>query len=384
MKQQLAKTLVLSSMVTLLAACSASDGNSSQQSDEQNNDAQAQVKVMPTQSDVVIPWGMVQLSNDDLLISERTGKLRLIRNGVMIDEEITGLPSIVANNQGGLLDIALHPDYQQNGWIYFTFSSDKGDDEGSNTALIRARLKEFALVDLEWLYKGAENSEKGHHYGSRITFDKQGFVYFSIGDRGQRDALPQDISVDGGKIYRLHDDGRIPADNPFVNVENAKPAIFSYGHRNPQGLTTHPVTGAIWSHEHGPKGGDEINLIEPGKNYGWPVISYGVNYSGTSFTDITEKDGMEQPKLYWDPSIAPSGLIFVTSDKYPEWQNKMLLGSMKFNHLVLVTLDGDNVVKQQKLLEGIGRVRNVYQGRDGFIYVGIDGQGIKKLVPEQE
>ena len=376
-KVNLLTSLLLASSVTLTVGCTASDADADAEVSE-NSD----IIVMPTQSDVIIPWGMVQLGNGDLLVSERTGKMRLIRDGVMVDKDITGLPNIVANNQGGLLDIALHPQYDENGWIYFTFASDKGEEEGTNTALVRAKLNDTELVDLQWLYKGAENSTKGHHYGSRITFDKQGFVYFSIGDRGQRDTLPQDITVDAGKIYRLHDDGKIPADNPFVGKDNAKEAIYSYGHRNPQGLTTHPTTGAIWSHEHGPKGGDEINLIEAGKNYGWPVISYGVNYSGTSFTDLTEKEGMEQPKHYWDPSIAPSGLIFVTSDKYPTWQNKMLLGSLKFNHLVLVTLDGDKVVNTEKVFDGIGRVRNVYQGRDGFIYVGIDGQGIKKLVPK--
>ncbi|WP_371186898.1 PQQ-dependent sugar dehydrogenase [Thalassotalea maritima] len=367
------KSLAAIIAASFIAACGAAN--------ESTDTASAQVKLMPTQSDVIIPWGMVQLANNDLLVSERTGKLRIIRDGIMVDKDITGLPNIIANNQGGLLDVALHPDYDKNGWIYFTFSSDKGEGKGSNTALIRAKLTDFQLTDLQWLYKGSENSERGHHYGSRITFDKQGYVYFSIGDRGARDVNPQDLTRDGGKIYRLHDDGQIPADNPFFGMNNAKAAIYSYGHRNPQGLTTHPKTGAIWSHEHGPKGGDEINLVEAGKNYGWPVISYGINYNGTSFTDLTAKEGMEQPKHYWDPSIAPSGLIFVTSDKYPEWQNKMLLGSMKFGHLVLVTLDGDKVVATEKLLEGVGRVRNVYQGRDGFIYIGVDGQGIKKLVP---
>ncbi|MDN3653727.1 PQQ-dependent sugar dehydrogenase [Thalassotalea ponticola] len=382
MNHKLASAIALSSTLLFSHTSYAQDNSLSAAQKQAASEVEQAVKVMPTQSDVTIPWGMVQLPNNDLLVTERSGKLRLIRDGVMIDRDIEGLPNVVVNNQGGLLDVALHPEYSDNGWIYFTFSSDKGEGKGSNTALIRARLKDFSLVDLQWLYKGAENSEKGHHYGSRITFDKQGFVYFSIGDRGQRDVLPQDLSVDGGKVYRLHDDGRIPNDNPFVDVAGAKTAIFSYGHRNPQGLATDPNTGRIWAHEHGPKGGDELNLIEAGKNYGWPVISYGVNYNGTSFTDLTRQDGMEQPKLYWDPSIAPSGMTFVTSSKYPKWQNKILLGSMKFSHLVLITLNGDEVVEQQKVLDGIGRVRNVYQGRDGFIYVGIDGQGIKKLVPQ--
>lgn len=332
--------------------------------------------------DVVVPWGMAQLPNGDLLVTEREGLLKVIRDGKMLDKTITGLPEISASGQGGLLDIALHPDYAKNGWVYFTYSSTKGEGEGSNTALMRAQIKNMRLVNKQLLYKGQENTTKGQHFGSRIVFDKQGYVYFSIGDRGARDVNPQNLSLDGGKIYRLEDDGTVPQDNPFLSNKSAKPAVFSYGHRNPQGLALHPVSGKIWAHEHGPQGGDEINLIETGLNYGWPIISYGINYDGSSFTDITEKQGMEQPKLFWDPSIAPSGMIFVTSDKYPHWSNKMLIGSMKFNYIVLVSVDGDNVVKQEKIFTDIGRVRSLYQGQDGFIYVGVDGQGIKKIIPK--
>ncbi|WP_394176857.1 PQQ-dependent sugar dehydrogenase [Thalassotalea litorea] len=326
-----------------------------------------------------IPWGMAQLPNGDLLVTEREGEIKVVRDGKLLEDTISGLPDIHDYGQGGLLDIVIDPNYADNGWIYFTYSSDEG--EGSNTALMRAKLKGMALVDQQQLYKAEGESDKRQHYGSRIAFDKHGDVFFSIGDRGMRDENPQDIRLDSGKIYRIKPDGSIPADNPFVDTKGAKAAIYSFGHRNPQGMAMDPNTGNIWATEHGPKGGDEVNLIRKGLNYGWPVISYGVNYSGTSFTDLTEKEGMEQPALQWTPSLAPSGLTFVTSDKYPQWQGKMLAGSMKFNYLVLITVDGDNLVSQEKLFKDVGRVRNVFQAPDGFIYLGIDGQGIKKIVP---
>ena len=302
----------------------------------------------------------------------------------MLDDKVGGLPEIVAHGQGGLLDIALHPNYQRNGWIYITLSSPQGEGEGSNTALMRAKYdpKTITLTHQKILYKGSDNTTKRHHFGSRIAFDNDGYVYFSIGDRGERDRKPQDLSLDGGKVYRLHDDGRIPKDNPFVSQTNAKTATYSYGHRNPQGMAKHPLTGDIWLHEHGPKGGDEINLVAAGKNYGWPVISYGVNYSGTKFTEITEKAGMEQPLMHWTPSIAPSGMVFITSEKYPHWQGKMLVGSLKFHHLVLVDVTETGIKAQSKLFEGIGRVRSIMQGSDGYLYVGTDGGGIKRIEPK--
>ena len=283
-------------------------------------------------------------------------------------------------NQGGLLDVRLHPDYEKNGWIYLTYSSKEGAEKGGHTALMRTQLKDGALVNSKVLYKGAPNTTKGHHFGSRIRFDKDGFLYFSIGDRGARDENPQDITKDGGKIYRLNADGSIPTDNPFVGQSGAREAIFSYGHRNPQGMAVHPETGKIWIHEHGPRGGDEINIPEAGKNFGWPVISYGINYSGTTFTEITEKEGMEQPLYYWVPSIAPSGMAFVNKSKDSHLEGNLLIGSLKFQYLELVVLQNDKVVRREKLLEKVGRVRNVIMGHDGNVYVGVEGKGILKLV----
>ena len=332
-----------------------------------------------------IPWAMVQLPNLDILVSDRKGELRLIRDGKLLKQKLSGLPEIDANRQGGLLDLELHPDFEKNNWLYFTYSSPEGKGRGSNTALMRAKLnvEKMALEQSELLYKGEDNTTKGQHYGSRIIFDGKGYVYFSIGDRGERDRKPQDLSLDGGKIYRLHEDGRIPTDNPFVDQNkypNVKVATYSYGHRNPQGLAKNPDTGIIWSHEHGPRGGDEVNIVNAGKNYGWPVISYGINYSGTKFTKLTAKEGMEQPQLYWVPSIAPSDMIFITSDKYPQWQGKALVGSMKYNFVALLDIEQQKVTDQSKLFQGIGRVRSLMQGQDGYLYVGLDGDGIKRIV----
>lgn len=334
---------------------------------------------------IPLPWGMDWLPDGDMLITNRNGQLYRFSDGQLIKEPIKGVPEVWARGQGGLLDIALHPEYEKNGWIYITYSDPEGG-EGANTTLMRARLNEdrTALIDQETIYKARPNSTRGQHFGSRIEFDDKNFVYFGIGDRGNRDVNPQDLSLDGGKIYRLHDDGSIPDSNPFVDKEGAIDAIFAYGIRNPQGMDFHPETGQLWEHEHGPRGGDEINIIKAGNNYGWPVISFGINYDGTTFTDDTAKAGMEQPVWYWDPSIAPSGMTFVTSDKYPEWQGDILVGSLKFGYLVLCNVEDNTVTGDEILFEGIGRVRNVKQGPDGYIYVATEGSGIKRIIPANE
>ncbi|SFT37918.1 Glucose/arabinose dehydrogenase, beta-propeller fold [Pseudoalteromonas sp. DSM 26666] len=342
------------------------------------------VKPVTVAQGVSIPWAIEALPNGDLLITERSGTLYLLRKNTTSLTKISGLPKIDANGQGGLLDLELHPDFANNQWLYITYSSSEGDGAGSNTALMRAKLSNdhSQLREPQQLYKGEHNSKKGQHYGSRIVFDNQNYVYFSIGDRGSRDINPQDLSRDGGKIYRLHDDGKIPTDNPFVNQKDAKPAIWSYGHRNPQGMWFDGENNVFWAHEHGPRGGDELNMIKPKTNYGWPVVSYGINYSGTSFTDLTEKSGMQAPTLQWTPSIAPSDMLLVKSDKYPELKGKFLLASMKYAFISVLEIADGNVVKQSKLLEGIGRIRSLAQGDDGTIYLGLDGQGIVRLDPQ--
>ncbi|PQJ83038.1 PQQ-dependent sugar dehydrogenase [Polaribacter glomeratus] len=329
-------------------------------------------------ADLNIPWGMDFLPDGSIIFTEKSGELYLFKDGKKT--EIKNVPEVYARGQGGLLDIKLHPDYKNNGWLYITYSSSEGEGKGGNTALIRAKLKENKLVSIEKLYKGAINSTRGQHFGSRIVFDKNGYLYFSIGERGNRDENPQDLTRDGGKIYRLNEDGTIPEDNPFIDVKNAKTAIYSYGHRNPQGLAIDPITGELWEHEHGPMGGDEINIVKKGKNYGWPIISYGINYNKTSFTELTKKEGMEEPVFFWVPSIAPNGFVIVSSDKYPEWTGSFLVGSLKFQYLERLILKDNKVVKREKLYENIGRVRNVVQAPDGYIYMAVEGKGIYKLL----
>ena len=336
----------------------------------------------PVTDALAIPWGMAFLPDGSILATEKGGELFRIHDGSITS--IGGVPNSKINGQGGLMDVALHPDYETNGWLYLTYSSPEGEGEGTNTALMRAKLTGNSLTDQEVLYKAAPNSDSGAHFGSRIVFDDKGYLYFSIGDRGDRDHNPQDIKRDGGKIYRLNADGTVPEDNPFVDVPDARKAIYSYGHRNPQGLTKNPFTGELWEHEHGPKGGDEINIIHSGKNYGWPKISYGINYDGTTFTDCTEMPGMEQPLFYWVPSIAPSGMVFVTSDRYPGWKGSLLVGSLSYQYLERLVLKDNKVIKREKLLNKKGRVRNVVQGPDGFIYVAIENLGIVRLIPQNK
>lgn len=343
-----------------------------------------EVETVVSAQNIDVPWGMAWLPDGDLLVTERSGQLKLFRGGEL-QQTISGTPEVWAESQGGLLDIRLHPNYEENGWIYLSYSSMEGEGEGANTAIMRAKLNEdrTSLTDQEVLYKAEPNTTRGQHFGSRIEFDPDGFMYFSIGDRGNRDVNPQDITRDAGKIYRLNDDGSVPEDNPFVGEEGAVEAIYSYGHRNPQGMDVHPETGDIWTHEHGPRGGDEVNLTRKGENYGWPIISYGINYSGTEFAEDTARAGMMQPEWYWDPSIAPSGMAFITSDTYPEWQGHLMVGSLKFNYLVLCIMEGNTITGDEVLFEGIGRVRSVEQGPDGYLYVGTEGNGIVRIVPKE-
>lgn len=329
--------------------------------------------------DIEVPWGMAFLPNGSMLITERIGKLIHFHNGTKT--EIKNLPDIYVRGQGGLLDIELHPNYSENPWIYLSYASSEGEGKGGHTAIMRAKLEDGQLVEKEVLYKAMPNTTAGQHFGSRIVFDKEGYLYFTIGERGEREVNPQNLSRDGGKTYRLNADGSIPNDNPFLQGENTLKAIYAYGQRNQQGMAVHPETGKIWIHEHGPKGGDEINILQKGGNYGWPVVTQGENYNGTPIDYPGATPEMIKPIHQWTPSIAPSGMLFVTSDKYPHLKGNLLVGSLKFQYLEHDVLKGEKVVKREKLLEGIGRVRSVVQGPDGFIYVGVEGMGVVKLLP---
>lgn len=330
-------------------------------------------------TDLNNPWGMAFLPNGDLLVTERSGEIRVIRDDVLLQEKINGVPEVYAVGQGGLFEIKLHPDYESNGWIYITYASKTA--EGGNTALIRGRLEGFNLVDQEKLFQALPYRKDGRHFGGHLEFDNLGYLYLSVGERGNR-SNAQTLSNQSGKILRLHDDGSIPSDNPFVNVQGAKPEIFSYGNRNPQGMVVHPVTGEIWTHEHGPMGGDEINIIESGNNYGWPEVTYGKNYDGTTITNVTSREDVADPLHYWVPSIAPCGMEFVTSKFYAPWQGNLLVGSLKFRYIARLELDGEEVVKEEKIIENLGRVRSILQGPDGLIYVSVESPGmVVRLVP---
>ncbi|RTY96031.1 PQQ-dependent sugar dehydrogenase [Flavobacterium sp. GT3R68] len=331
-------------------------------------------------SGIDIPWGMAWLPDRTLLVTEKSGTLYQIKKGVKT--KIKNVPKVYVHGQGGLLDIAVHPQYAKNGWIYMTYASDESGGDGGHTKLIRAKIVNGSLTQIQSLYKATPNTTAGQHFGSRIAFDNKGYLYLSIGERGEHFKNPQDIQRDGGKIYRFHDDGSIPKDNPFVNQAGAKKAIYSYGHRNPQGMAKNPTTGAIWTHEHGPQGGDEINIIKKAANYGWPVVTYGIDYDGTTISKQSEKPGIEKPIYYWIPSIAPSGMAFVTGNVYPEWKEHLLVGSLKFQYLELVKLKGNQVIGRQKIATNIGRMRNVAQGPDGYIYMGVEGKGIIRIMPK--
>ena len=314
------------------------------------------------------PWAMAFLPDGNILVTERPGHLRVIENGKLNPTPIKGLPSIAAQGQGGLLDITLHPDYTNNGWLYLSYS--ESGHGGLGTAVARTKLDGMKLVDTEVIFRMQPKSRGGRHFGSRLAFDREGFLYITVGDRGDRPRA-QKLDDHAGSVIRLHDDGGIPSDNPFIKNKNVKTEIYSYGHRNPQGITLHPKTGEVWIHEHGPQGGDEINLIQPGRNYGWPVITYGVNYViGTKIGEGTSKEGMEQPLYYWTPSIAPSGMAFYTGDKFPGWRNNLFVGSLKFQLLVRLELNGTEIIREKRLLKGkLGRIRDVRSGPDGFLYL---------------
>ncbi len=326
-----------------------------------------------------IPWGMAFLPSGEMLITDRDGDMYLRKtDGTSV--QIQNVPKVRSKNQGGLLDVELHPNYETNKWIYISYSKEKGDK--ATTAVIRTQLVGNQLVETQEIFEALPYWNTNYHYGSRLEFDNDGYLFITVGDRGKRDVNPQNLDNHCGKVHRIHDDGRIPDDNPFAEKANAKASIYSYGHRNPQGLIIDKKTGTIWEHEHGPRGGDELNIIKKGENYGWPVISYGINYNGTTFTDKTKMDGMLNPENYWVPSIAPCGMAQIEGEKYGDWEGDLLVASLRFNYLVRVIVKDDVVLGEEEIFKNIGRVRNVRMSPDGFIYVAVEDPGrIFKMVP---
>ena len=330
------------------------------------------------------PWSVAWLPSGELLVTERAGRLRLISKDFSLDPSpIKGLPGVTASGQGGLFDLAVHPRYRQNGWVYLSFAeaSMPGRMAASGTALIRGRLAAGSLVDIERLFSMHPKSRGGRHFGGRIVLDGKGYVYLTLGDRGEEDRA-QKPNDHAGTVVRLHEDGRIPQDNPFVNQAETPPEVFSRGHRNIQGAAIHPGTGELWAHEHGPQGGDELNIVRAGRNYGWPTITYGVNYvTGTRIGEGTEKAGLEQPVHVWVPSIAPSGLAFYDSDAFTAWRGSLLIGALREQTLVRLQLNGNRVVAEERLLtQEVGRIRDVRVGPDGLVYVLTDDSSDGRLL----
>jgi len=332
------------------------------------------------------PWGIVLLPDGRYLVTERPGRLRVIKDGVLDPRPVEGTPAVWAQGQGGLLDVQLHPQYAENGWIYLSFSDPK--DDAALTKIVRGKLRGHAFVDQETIFQApeAEYTKGGVHFGNRIDFDGKGFLYFSIGDRGDKttpENNAQKLTNGKGKVHRIHDDGRIPADNPFVGTPDASPSIWSYGNRNPQGLRFDRRTGLLWESEHGPRGGDEVNIIRKGLNYGWPIVTYGINYSGTPISDKTGAPGIEAPVLHWTPSIAVGGIDFYYGDKFPGWKGNLFATALAHQKLVRMEVSEDNKVTHQEiLLERSGRIRDVRSLGDGALTLVYDEPGkVVRLVP---
>lgn len=334
-------------------------------------------RVVTVADGLIQPWSIAFLPGGDTLITERPGRLRIIRQGKLLPQAVEGVPKVFHSGQGGLLEVMPHPNFASNRLLYISYSKPGATDSDSRTALIRARFENDRLTQVQEIFDAV--SKGRGHYSGKIAFDKNGYLFLSLGDRqvapeGNLEAHPaQDLSNHHGKIVRLHDDGRVPVDNPFVNRAGAKPEIWSYGHRNVQGLAIHPETGELWTDEHGPQGGDELNLIQPGKNYGWPVIGYGVNYTtGLAIHSGTHRQGMEQPIRVWVPSIGISGLMVYTGDRFPQWRGNLFIGGMNGQQLSRLTLNGQRIVNEETLVQQRGRIRDIRQGPDGYIYLVTD------------
>ena len=313
------------------------------------------------------PWGLAFLPDGRMLVTERPGRLRIVADGWLVPEPVAGVPEVWNDGQGGLLDVALHPGFAENGLVYLSYSSPDDDDDAA-TAVARGRLVGDRLEDVEEIYVALPRDDNGRHFGSRLVF-ADGYLFVSAGDRGDSDRA-QELDDPAGSIIRLHDDGRVPEDNPFVGTAGARPELYSVGHRNPQGMTLEAATGRIYAIEHGPKGGDELNLIEPGVNYGWPVITHGKSYMGFKIGEGTRKEGMAQPVHYWVPSISPSGLMIYDADRFPAWQGSFFAGALSGELVVRLEVAGGKVVVEERMLEDLEeRFRDVRQGPDGLIYL---------------
>lgn len=360
-------------LALLLVACDAAPASTQGQvhRSEQHN-----FRVATVAEGLAHPWGMAFLPDGGILVTERPGRLRVIRDGRLDPTPIAGVPQVAARGQGGMLDVALHPSFSQNRLVYLSFS--KPGQNGATTAVVRGRLEGNRLTNVEEIFEANAWGTGGAHFGSRLVFDRDGYLFITVGDRGDspgrganhRAQNPRDHA---GTILRLHDDGRVPRDNPFVGRSDALPEIYAYGDRNSQGMALHPTTGEIWLSMHGPRGGDEINRLQAGANHGWPLFTHGVNYDGSRITDRTDAPGIQTPLLHWTPSIAPSGLAFYTGDRFPAWRGNVFVGALAGQHLRRIVFEGTRPVRQEQLLRDLGhRIRDVRNGPDGYLYLLVD------------
>ena len=363
------RMLVSGVAASLVAAVSVPAGAQSVQRSQQHD-----YRVVTVVDGLVQPWSIAWLPNGDALVTERPGRLRIVRGGKLLPRAVDGVPPVVFQGQGGLLEVAVHPNFASNRFVYLTYSKAKADGSGATTALVRGTFEKDRLTNVQQLFESVSTGRG--HFGGRIAFDGKGHLFLTLGDRqvppeGNLEAHPaQDLSNHHGKVVRLNEDGSVPSDNPFVGKAPARPEIWSYGHRNVQGIAIDPATGHVWTNEHGPQGGDELNLDRAGKNYGWPVIGFGVNYTtGKAIHSGTHREGMEQPLHIWVPSIGISGAAFYTGDRFPQWKGQLFIGGMAGEQLARVVIAGDKVMSRETILPGVGRIRDVRQGPDGYLYL---------------
>ncbi|PXX90308.1 glucose dehydrogenase [Marinobacter vulgaris] len=330
------------------------------------------------------PWSLAFLPDDSMLVTEREGRLRIIRDGALVDEPVSGLPELVVSGQGGLLDVILHPEFEDNRTLFLSYAH-KISRKGMTTRVAKARLDGNQLSDVEVIFEALPRGSTGRHFAGRMEFDREGNLYVAVGDRGEMDRAQQ-TDDDAGGVHRLTTDGQPAPGNPFTDDASVNDTFFTYGNRNIQGMTIHPETGEIWSHEHGPRGGDEINIIRAGNNYGWPDVTYGIDYSGIPITDKTTMEGVTDPLHYWDPSIAPSGMAFYTGDEFPQWQGDLFVGALKMRKLVRLSIENEEVVEEEDLLESLDeRIRDVRMGPDGALWLLTDHSDGKvyRIVPAE-
>lgn len=374
----------ISSLVTYIKEKEAEQVGRNRPAAETTGSKQYKMRIETVAEGLAIPWAIDWVSPDEALITERPGGLRRMVKGKLLPEPVAGTPEVIHGGQGGLMDVAVDPEYAKNGWVYLSYSHLLPGSNNAMTRIVRGKIVANKWTDEQvlWEAKPEHYLSTRHHYGSRIVFDKEGYLYFSVGERGRQE-MAQDLKRPNGKVHRINRDGSVPKDNPFVGTEGAYGSIWSYGHRNPQGMAVHPETGLLWATEHGPMGGDELNWVRKGLNYGWPVITYGKNYNGTPVSNLTEKDGMEQPAYQWTPSPALCGLDVMRGEMFPAWKGNLLVGALAFNEVKRVEVDGKGkVIGQEIILKNQGRVRDVAVGPEGAIYVVLNGPDkVVRLVP---